>query len=108
MKAKHDVHLLHACKLYNAHPKFVRWRNIKTKTPKGRNNCYNKNLNLAINKRRQELKILTTVEHSSILKILKDSTTWMKGTLVIYSIKQQQNKLCKKTKERHQMNLIIL
>ena len=29
----------------------------------------------------------------------------MKGTLVIYSIKQQQNKLCKKTKERHQKKL---
>ena len=38
MKAKHDVHLLHACKSYNAHPKFVRWRNIKSKTPKERNN----------------------------------------------------------------------
>ena len=29
----------------------------------------------------------------------------MKATLVIYSIKQQQNKLCKKMKERHQKKL---
>ena len=29
----------------------------------------------------------------------------MKGTSVIYWIKQQQNKLCKKTKERHQKKL---
>ena len=29
----------------------------------------------------------------------------MKGTLVIYSIKQQQNKLCKKMKGRHQKKL---
>ena len=29
----------------------------------------------------------------------------MKGTLVIYSIKQQQNELCKKSKKRHQKNL---
>ena len=84
--------------------KFVRWRNIKNKTPKERNNSYNKNLNSAINKRRRELKTLIE-EHSSILKNLKDSTTWMKGTLVIYSIKQQENKLCKKTKGIHQNKL---
>ena len=89
---------------HNVYPKFVRWRNIKNKTPKERNNYYNKNLNSAINKRRWELKTLTE-EHSSILKNLKYSTTWMKGTLVIYSIKQPQNKLCNKTKERHQKKL---
>ena len=43
-------------------------RNIKNKTPKKRNNYYNKNLNLAINKRRQGLKTLTE-EHHSVLKI---------------------------------------
>ena len=75
-------------------------------TPKERNYC-NKNLNSTINKRRRELKTLTE-EYSSILKNLKDSTTWMKGTLVIYSIKQQQNKLYKKTKERHQKKLYNL
>ena len=104
MKAKHDVHFLHECKSHNVYPKVVRWKNIKNKTPKERNNYYNKNLNSAINKRRQELKTLTE-KHSSILKNLKDSTTWMKGTLVNYSIKQQQNKLCTKTKERHQKKL---
>ena len=61
-------------------------------------------MNLAINKRRQELKTLTE-EHRSVLKNLKDSTTWMKGTLFIYSIKQEQNKLCKKTKDRWQKKL---
>ena len=29
----------------------------------------------------------------------------MKGTFLIYSIKQQQNKLCKKTKDRQQKKL---
>ena len=43
--------------------------------------------------------------YKSILKNSKDSTTWMKATLVIYSIKQQQNKLYKKMKERHQKKL---
>ena len=59
MKAKHDMHFLHECKSHNAYPKFVRWKNIKNKTPKERNNYYNKNLNSAVNKRRQELKLLT-------------------------------------------------
>ena len=72
-------------KLY---PKLVRRRNIKNKTPTERNNYCNKNLNSAINKKRQELKTLTE-EHSSILKHLKDFRIWMKGTLVIYSSKQQ-------------------
>ena len=61
-------------------------------------------MNSAINKKRQELKKLTE-EHSSILKHLKDFRIWMKGTLVIYSSKQQQYKSCKKTKERHQKKL---
>ena len=66
MKAKHDVHFLHECRSHNVYPKFVRWRNIKNKTPKERNNYCNKNLNSAI-KRRRELKTLTE-EHGSILK----------------------------------------
>ena len=59
MKAKHDVHFIHECKSHNVYPKFVRWRNIKNKTPKERNNYYNKNLNSAINKKDKNLKTLT-------------------------------------------------
>ena len=106
MKAKHDLHFLHECKSHIVHPKFAHWKNIKNKTPKKRNNSYNKKLNSAINKKRQELKTLTK-KHSSILKNEKDSTTWMKATLVIYSIKQQQNKLCKKTHHKKLDNLVI-
>ena len=100
MKAKHDAHFLHECKTQNVYSKFVHWRNNKNKTLKERNNYYNKNLNLAINKRGQELTMLTE-EQSSILKNSKDSTTWMREISVYYSIKQRQIKLCKKTKERH-------
>ena len=40
-------------------------------------------------------------EHSSVsTEKLKNSTPWMKRTLVICSIKQQQNKLCNKTKRK--------
>ena len=92
MKAKHDAHFLHECKSHNVYLKFACWRNIKNKTPKKRNNYYNKNLNSAVNKRRRGLKTLTE-EHTSILKNLKDSAIWMKGSLIIYPIKQQQNKL---------------
>ena len=88
MKAKDEVPFLHECRSHNVYPKFVRWRNIKNKTPKERNKYCNKNLNSAISKRRRELKTLKE-KHSSILKNFKDATTWMKETLVIYSIKQQ-------------------
>ena len=35
----------------------------------------------------------------------KGSTTWMKGTFVIYSIKQQHNRLCEKMKDKYQKKL---
>ena len=43
-----------------------------------------------------------TDDHETNLKTLKDSASWMKGKLVIYSIKWQQDKLCGKTKLKHQ------
>ena len=54
MKAKNDINFLHECKTNDIYPKFVRWKNIKNKTPKERNTYYSKNLNSAINKRRKE------------------------------------------------------
>ena len=95
MKAKHDFKLLNDCK------DFVRWKNIKTKDPRERNNYYSQNLKSATDKRRGELRNLTE-KHDIAYKALKDLTTWMKGNLIIYSIKQQQNKICEKTKRRHQ------
>ena len=49
-----------------------------------------------------------TDDHETNLKTLKDSTTWIKGKLIIYSIKRQQDKLCGKTKLRHQEKLASL
>ena len=47
------------------------------------------------------LKVLTD-DHEAKLETLKDSTVWMKRNLIIYSIKQQQDKLFAKTKLRNQ------
>ena len=47
------------------------------------------------------LKVLTD-DHKAKLETLKDSTVWMKRNLIIYSIKQQQDKLFAKTKLRNQ------
>ena len=47
------------------------------------------------------LKVLTD-DHEAELETLKDSTVWMKRNLIIYSIKQQQDKLFAKTKLRNQ------
>ena len=49
-----------------------------------------------------------TDDHETNLKTLKDSTTWIKGKLIIYSIKRQQDKFCGKTKLRHQEKLASL
>ena len=46
-----------------------------------------------------------TDDHETNLKTLKDSTTWIKGKLIIYFIKRQQDKLYGKTKLRHQEKL---
>ena len=46
-----------------------------------------------------------TDDHETNLKTLKESTSWMKGKLVIYSIKRQQDDLCGKTKLKHQEKL---
>ena len=108
LKATHDVKFLSDCKNFDVHPKFVRWKNIKTKDPRERNNYYSKNFKSATDKRRRELHNLTE-KHDIANKALKDLTTWMNGN-IIYSIKQQQNKICENTKCRHQKklgNLII-
>ena len=47
------------------------------------------------------LKVLTD-DHEAKLETLKDSNVWMKRNLIIYSIKQQQDKLFAKTKLRNQ------
>ena len=109
IKAKHDVKFLSDCKKFDVYPKFVRWKNIKTKDPRERNNYYSKNLKSATGKRRRELHNLTE-KHDIAYKALKDLTTWMNSNLIIYSIKQKQNKICEKSKRRHQKklgNLII-
>ena len=87
MKIKHDVHFLHECKTQDVYPKLVRWKNIKNKTPRERINYSTKNWNSAINKRRSEVKTLAN-DHEAKLQALKDSTTWMNGNLIIYSIKR--------------------
>ena len=52
----------------------------------------------------QEVKALTD-DHKTKLKTLKASTTWMRGNLIICFIKRQQDKLCVKTKTRHEKKL---
>ena len=109
IKAKHDVKFLNDCKKFDVYPKFVRWKNIKTKDPRERSNYYSKNLKSATDKRRRELRNLTE-KHDIAYQALKDLTTSVKGNLIIYSITRQYNKICEKTKRRHQKkldNLII-
>ena len=57
MKAKHDVDILNQWKQEKVFPKFVQWKNIKSKNPLERNRYFSRNLNDAINKRCKELNL---------------------------------------------------
>ena len=58
MKANHDVNFLNQCKQEKDFPKFVQWKNIKSKNPHERNRYFTRKPNGAINKRRKELNLL--------------------------------------------------
>ena len=60
-------------------------------------------MNSATNKRRRELKTLTEKQFN--FKKFERFYHLDERNFGIYSIKQQQNKLCEKTKERHQKKL---
>ena len=106
-KAKHDIDFLLKCKTQNVFPKFVRWKNINALSWRDKNRYYSRNLNNSIGKRRSELKILES-ECNKLKQSLLDSTTWMKGKLIIFSINRLQNSICSQTKERHQKKLDVL
>ena len=59
-KAEKDVKFLTDCKSSNVYPKFVRWKNIKTKPPRERIKYYSRLLNEVLDKRHKELKTLRT------------------------------------------------
>ena len=104
MKAKHDVNFLNQCKQEKVFPKFVQWKNIKSKSPLERNRYFTRNLNDATNKRRKELNLLKKERDYSKEKLLS-STTWMKGQIILFSITRMQSNRCRYIKEKHQKKL---
>ena len=106
-KAEHDVKFLHKCKEHGVYPKFVRWKNIKSKSQRDKNRYYSRILNEALDKRHKELKSLRK-EHESLKENLLKSTTWMKCKLILFSIDRLQSNTCIKTKERHEKKLDAL
>ncbi|XP_066930298.1 uncharacterized protein [Clytia hemisphaerica] len=106
-KAEHDIRFLDNCKQNNVYPKFVRWKNLKTKHPRDREKYYRRLLNESLDKRHSELKILRT-KYKNCKTDLMNKTTWMKYKLILFSINRLQDNICKKTKSRHQKKLDAL
>ena len=104
MKAKYDVNLLNQCKQEKVFPKFVQWKNIKSKNLLKQNHYFTRNLNDTINKRRKELNLLKK-EHDYSKEKLLPSTTWTKGQIILFSINRMQSKHCHYINKKHQKKL---
>ena len=106
-KAEKDVKFLTDCKSSNVYPKFVRWKNIKTISPRERIKYYSRLLNEALDKLHKELKTLRT-KHDEIKTTLLNKATFIKGKLIVYSIGRLQSNVCKRTTQRHEKKLDAL
>ncbi|XP_066924963.1 uncharacterized protein [Clytia hemisphaerica] len=106
-KAGHDIKFLNNCKQNNVYPKFVRWKNIKTKHPREREKYYHRLLNESLDKRHSELKVLRK-QHNDSKNTLMSKTTWMKYKLILFSVNRLQDNICKTTKTRHEKKLDAL
>ena len=109
MKAKHDVKFLNKCKQEKVFPKFVLWKNIKSRSLLEQNYLFTRNLNETINKRQKELNLLKIEPDYSKQKLLA-STTWIKGQIILFSINRMQCKHCHyiKGKQKKKLDAIIV
>ena len=106
-KAEKDVKFLTDCKSSNVYLKFVRWKNIKSKSPCERIKYYSCLLNEALDKRHKELKTLRT-KHDEIKTTLLNKATFIKGKLIVYSVDRLQSNVCKRTTQRYEKKLDAL
>jgi hypothetical protein len=103
-KAQLDLHFLHRCKDNGLSPKFVRWKNLKSKDAKERSRYMSRFLADAITEKRTRLKHLrselTTKDH-----VLKSSTTWMRYILTKHTIDRLISRETTTIKSRHEKKI---
>ena len=84
-KSKMGLKFLYKCKNENVYPKFVRWKHVKNKPLRIRKQLYQKNLQNAIKDKHSRIKELQS-DSQKALSTLDESSTWMKRSLIKFSI----------------------
>ena len=107
IKAELDLKFLHQCKDRNVYPKFVRWKNLKTKDTREKIRYYRRLLNDSITEKSKHLKTLRD-KLSVREKDVRSSTTWVKFMLIKYSVKRLSSLQSERIKKRHQKKMDAL
>ena len=107
IKAELDLKFLHQCKDHNVYPKFVRWKNLKTKDTREKIRYYRRLLNDSITEKNKHLKTLRD-KLSVREKDVRSSTTWMKFMLIKYSVKRLSSLQSERIEKRHQKKMDAL
>ena len=100
IKAKLEIKFPKKYKSSTIYPKFVRWKNVKSKQLKEKNCQYHTNLVNALKDRNNDLTNLTK-KHDEIKIQLRQSTTWMKYHNIIYSLNLLQSSKTSIIEKRH-------
>ena len=101
LKLQLDIKFLNNCKDNNVYPKFVRWRNLKSKRHKLRATFHKRILNDAI--REQHVKLRNLKAELPLFKErLMAHGNWLKMTCIRYSAESFANRDLIPIKDRHQ------
>ena len=84
-KSKMDLNSLYKYKNENVYPKFARWKHVKNKPLRIRKHMYQKNLENAIEDKHSKIKEIQS-DLQKALSTLDECTTWMKRSLIKFSI----------------------
>ena len=100
-KARLDILFLVKCRDNNITPKFVRWKNLKSKRMKLRHSYHRKILKDTIKDQRQSLKQLKS-QLDEQERIISAQTTWLKKAILKYYAIPPIDKKLSKAAERHE------
>ena len=100
-KAKLDLKFLLRCRYNNITPKFVRWKNLKSKSLKLRNTYDRKILKEAIQDKHISLKELNT-ELRVHKTLISTQTSWLKFVASKYHVKKPMDEKLREVSDRHE------
>ena len=106
-KAELDLKFLLECHDNNITPKFVRWKNLKSKRMKLRNSYHRKILKEAIQDKRFSLKDMKTQLHEQE-NLITARTSWLKNITLKYHAKRPSHKKLLEVAKRHERKFTSL